>query len=326
MSLPTRSKLAPLLLGLALLAAPAVADEHYAPKVTLDLETRDWSAPHFADSPLVGRIFDGTGNPSDESHLLAAVFRSHFVLLGEVHPHVDHHALQARVLKEIAVAGRRPSVVLEMAPRGLQAVLDEAEAIGADTLGRALAWEKRGWPDWEIYKPIFEVALAYGLPLVAGDLEGPRIRALARGTEVSDDASLGLDEALPEPLQASLLETLFQSHCELMPREALGGMALAQRARDGSLTRALVDTATPDGAVLIAGAGHLDRELGVPRLLDHWVPEKSRVAVAFSEVRDADQSADSLAAEGFDFLVMTPRAEVKDHCAELREQFSGHSQ
>ena len=315
-----------LALALWLLTGPALADNHYAPKVTLGLETRDWQAPHFADSPLVGAILDAEGQAIDEPRLLAALFRSRFVLLGEVHPNADHHALQARVLKELTVAGRRPAVVLEMVPPGLQAVLDAANEMELDQLGHKLAWEKRGWPAWEIYRPIFEVARRYRLPLIAGDLAGPRIRALARGAATDRPAELGLDEDLPPALQERLLGILFDSHCGYMPKDALGGMALAQRARDGALARAMIEGATRDGAVLIAGAGHLDRDLGVPRLLQRWAPEASWVSLAFAEVMTAEQTAEEVAKAGVDYVIATPRQEIKDHCAELAEHFGQSAQ
>jgi uncharacterized iron-regulated protein len=53
-----------------------------------------------------------------------------------------------------------------------------------------------------------------------------------------------------------------------------------QRARDAHIAAAMRD-AGGDGAVLIAGAGHARRDMGVPRLL----PDADVISLAFIEVR-----------------------------------------
>src|SRR5213080_5003950 len=65
--------------------------------------------------PLVGRIWDvkaGTFIPEDT--LVARLVASRFVLLGERHDNPDHHVLQAKLLRAMVEAGRRPAVGFEM--------------------------------------------------------------------------------------------------------------------------------------------------------------------------------------------------------------------
>jgi hypothetical protein len=82
-----------------------------------------------------------------------------------------------------------------------------------------------------------------------------------------------------------------------------------------------------DGAVLIAGAGHVRTDRGVPRGLALLVPEARVVSVAFLEVADGStRPADYAAGFGggarlpFDYIWFTARADNVDHCARLRRR------
>jgi uncharacterized iron-regulated protein len=100
----------------------------------------------------------------------------------------------------------------------------------------------------------------------------------------------------------------------------LAPMALAQRARDALMARALLD-ADADGAVLIAGAGHARTDRGVPYHLKAQKPGLAVVSIAWIEVdRDAAAPpayAGAFAADRlpFDYVWFTPRANDDDPCA-----------
>src|SRR5207245_9808486 len=75
----------------------------------------EWESPAERAHPLVGRIWDvkaGTFIPEDT--LVARLVASRFVLLGERHDNPDHHVLQAKLVRAIVAAGRRPAVGFEM--------------------------------------------------------------------------------------------------------------------------------------------------------------------------------------------------------------------
>jgi hypothetical protein len=70
-------------------------------------------SPLGAEHPLVGRIWSTrAGRFVDEATLRAAL--RGYVLLGEKHDNVDHHALQAQLLDAMREGGRRPAVAFEM--------------------------------------------------------------------------------------------------------------------------------------------------------------------------------------------------------------------
>src|SRR3989475_2352385 len=105
-------------------------------------------------------------------------------------------------------------------------------------------------------------------------------------------------------------------------------MVVAQRARDAHMAERLV-AGQRDGAVLIAGAGHVRTDQGVPRALAVLAPDAGVASVAFLEVADgwtapADYAARFGAARlPFDYVWFTARADNADHCARLRERARG---
>jgi uncharacterized iron-regulated protein len=89
------------------------------------------------------------------------------------------------------------------------------------------------------------------------------------------------------------------------------------------MAEALVRGGQRDGALLIAGAGHVRTDRGVPFHLGRRVPDASLVSLAFLEV-DAEAKAPAEYAarfEGtlpFDYVWFTPRIDDTDPCARLR--------
>ncbi|MFQ5699857.1 MAG: ChaN family lipoprotein [Myxococcota bacterium] len=274
-----------------------------------------WVSPVLRAHPLVGKIWDvGEARFVDSGQLDSRAAGARFVLLGEKHDNADHHLLQARLIRALARHGRRPAVVFEMidvdrAPT-LSAALAEHPR-DADALGRALEWKTRGWPAWTLYRPIFEAALQSGLEPVAGNLSRERRRALRRGEEKVE---------VPTPVRRGLERSVRQGHCGLAPEAMIPMLISVQAARDRQLASALLSAASSDvgdGAVLIAGAGHVRRQVAVPRFL----PAGSALVVAFLEV-DAERLEPAAYADqsGFDLIFFTPRASAVDPCVRFREQ------
>ena len=292
------------------------------PAHALDLSS--WQSPHFRDHPLNGAIVSAHG-PATPEALLEAVAASHFVAAGEIHDNPDHHRLQAELLKAMTDAGKRPAVVFEMVPESLQPVLDRAPDIGAADLGAALDWEERGWPEWSIYRPIADVALAAGLPLVAGDLDRDVIRAIGQqgrdALAARDIARIGLDIPFPATASESLKQELVDSHCGMLPETMIAPMITVQRARDGALAAAMAAHAER-GAFLVAGAGHVREDRGAPAVLARMLPEEDVLTIGLLQTGDSQRLDDHAANEPFDYVILTPRANVDDHCAGLRERFA----
>src|SRR2546422_7575540 len=163
-----------------------------------------WMSPTGRNHPLADRIWDVRAGsfvlPPDLAGRLAG---ARFVLLGERHDNPEHHALQARLLRGMIAAGRRPAVGFEMLST------DDATAIArylagspkdASGLGEAVSWKRSGWPGWRLYEPIAQAALDPGPPIVATNLSRLATHALPASALAGLSASLarrlGIEEQI----------------------------------------------------------------------------------------------------------------------------------
>jgi uncharacterized iron-regulated protein len=268
---------------------------------------------------------------TDLAALATAVQGADFILLGEKHDNPAHHDNQASLVRAVTASGRRPRLVMEMLDEGRQSDIDAYVAGGGDAagFGPALAWAESGWPDYAMYRPILQAAFAAGLPVVAGNLPRESVRAISRAgladaLPTDRRQRLGLDEPPAPAVVEDMREEMFESHCRLMPKSAMGPLIEVQRARDAVMAEHMVDGGSA-GAVLIAGNGHVRADRGVPAYLRRLAPGRQIVTVAMVEA-DVDKPdprsyADRFGGLPFDYIWFTARANERDHCAELRKRF-----
>jgi uncharacterized iron-regulated protein len=241
-------------------------------------------------------------------------------LLGEVHDNTEGHRRRTAALQRAIGAGWRPAIVMEQLDADRQADIDRSRRDRPGDAAHLVAQastSRTGW-DWDAYRPIMELALAHDLPLLAGNL--PRADALRLVREPFDavlgaerTTRLGLDRPLDAAWQAAQEREIDLGHCGSLPRTLWPGMARAQAARDAQMAQLLRQHAS-GGAVLLAGNGHVRRDLGVPRWLS-GVPAARVLAVGFVE---ADTGP--IGREQYDAVVITPRAERGDPCEPLRKR------
>jgi uncharacterized iron-regulated protein len=293
------------------------------------IEVGAWQAPLGRAHPLTGRIWDArAGRFVMPAAVVTGLTAARYVLLGERHDNPDHHRVQAALVRALLAAGRRPALAFEMF------TADDAAAIARhlasaprDAAGLAVAvdWTRSGWPDWAYYQPIAQAALDAGLPIIAANLSPSTARALARGQRGALSEQLAarytLDRPLPDGAQAALAAEIHAAHCGVLPADRVEGMVLAQRARDATLADSM--PAGPDGAVLIAGNGHVRHDRGVPFYLRAREPGAAIAVVSPVEVRDGwTRPTDyAPAADGtppYDWLWFTPRVSDADPCARLQ--------
>lgn len=287
-----------------------------------------WSTRLDANHVLVGRIWSvRDARFVGQAQMLAGLHG--YVLLGEKHDNPDHHALQARVLRSLVDAGRKPVVAFEMFDVDDQPAIDAARREhprDAAALARAVGWEKSRWPPWADYAPIAQIALDANLPIVATGLPRSRMRALMKPAKGDGGAAEPIDEGTPldAAQEASLREELKESHCGHLPDARVGAMIRFQRARDASMASALIaaaNAAHADDGVLIAGTGHTRRDRGAGRDLAVRDPKRPVTSIAFAEVLAGKTEPRAYASRWnttslpFDFVWFTPRANDDDPCA-----------
>ncbi len=198
----------------------------------------------------------------------------------------------------------------------------------ASGLGEAVNWKSAGWPDWSLYEPIAQAALDAGLPVVATNLSRVATEAIRRnglaGLSGSLARQLGLEVPPAPETREAMRRELGESHCDRVEGVELERMVDIQWARDARMAEALVRGGLRDGAVLIAGAGHVRTDRGVPFHLRRRAPDASLVSLAFLEV-DADAKAPAAYAARFDgalpfdYVWFTARADDTDPCAKLQK-------
>jgi uncharacterized iron-regulated protein len=89
----------------------------------------------------------------------------------------------------------------------------------------------------------------------------------------------------------------------------------------------LIAAASVDGAVLVAGAGHVRSDYGIPVYLTAKAPGRQVVSLAFVEVDELEPEphkyflAHAAARPPYDYLWFTPRADDEVGCEKFKAQF-----
>lgn len=267
-----------------------------------------------------------TGNPVAEGDLIEGLVAADFVLLGEVHDNPIHHDIQAKLLSALIDAGRRPAVVWEMIPVERQIDIDRVLARtgpgrGAFALAEAVGWADSGWPNFALYAPIMKAAMDAGLPILAGGVSRETaMEILGVGLEAFVVGRGWENGSIGAAARQAQLDAVFEGHCRLMPRERLAPMLDIQIARDIAMAEVMV-RAEADGAVLIAGHGHVRADAGVPLHLERLSPDAKIAAVGLLEHEGPEPPRVS---PRFSYVNTTPPIERPDPCEDLRKRFGEH--
>ena len=129
--------------------------------------------------------------------------------------------------------------------------------------------------------------------------------------------NIAFDDHLTLDMWQKQQEIIREGHCGLLPPSQIVPMTRIQTARDAAMAQTIVGALQPGKTVLlIAGNGHVDRELGVPTHLGREVRSKSLV---LRPDRPSDTEADMPPA---DAVWLTAAPPPKDYCAELRQQMA----
>jgi uncharacterized iron-regulated protein len=243
------------------------------------------------------------------------------VLLGEVHDNAAQHRLRLELLRRAFAAGWRPAIVMEQFDVERQADIDRARREQPrsaqhliDQAAPRAARPGAGW-NWAFYEPYVALALEYDVPLLAANLATADTRRIVRGGLAAsfDDqrlAALGLDRPIAAEWQQAQEREINRGHCGALPATIVPRMAQAQFARDAVMADVLRQQAER-GAVLLAGNGHVRRDLGVPR----WLSTEPARVFALGLVEQGDTQTPPGA---FDATLRTAVAERVDPCADFK--------
>lgn len=267
-------------LCVALLASGCAAPSHLPPAIFPDLHTR-----------------------------LDALLPTDALLLGEQHDAPQHQRIHHDVIEALAQRRVLAAVVLEMAEQG-QSTRDLPFFAPEFLVRHTLQWNDRQWP-WAQYGPPIMAAVRHGVPVVGANLPRAQMRS---AMEVQDT-----DHVLDATAWRTQQEQIRSGHCGMLPESQITPMARVQIARDRSMAHAITTALQPgQTVVLLAGAGHADRQLGVPRHLPAGLTVKSLQLRAQAQATEA--ATDSGQAAPFDQIWPTAPLDAKDYCATFQPQ------
>ena len=229
------------------------------------------------------------------------------LILGETHDNPTHHLNQA----ELVARWKPAAVVFEMLTP------EQAANVGVDrqdagAMAKALAWEGSGWPDYEMYHPIFAAsgtARIYGAALDRAEVR----RSMNDGAAAvfgPDAGRFGLTTSLSDVEQSAREADQMAAHCDALPSEMLSQMVEAQRLRDAGFARTTLQALTETGGpvVVITGTGHADLARGIPAALRVAAPQTTVFSLGQIE---GDPGADV----PFDAWIVTEATPREDPCA-----------
>jgi uncharacterized iron-regulated protein len=241
--------------------------------------------------------------PDNIAQRLDALLPADVILLGEQHDAPDHHRLERALVLELAQRRQLGALVMEMAEQGRSTAGLARDASDADVQS-ALQWDEAGWA-WKDYGPVVMAAVQNGVPVLGSNL--PRAAMRTAMTDATLDSRLS-----PDGL-ARQRDAIRDGHCMMLPESQIAPMTRIQIARDAAMAQTLLSARQSGKTVLlVAGAGHVLREIGVPVHL----PRSIDVRV----VRVQAGATDPIRLSDQDVIWETPRMAPRDHCAEFKLQ------
>jgi len=218
-----------------------------------------------------GQMVDlANGRAVTPQDVAKAARNTRYVYLGEEHGNLEHHQMQAAIIRALAADGRHVVVGMEQFTRPVQENL-AAWTLGWYTDEQFIAksdWKKQWGMDYSLYKPVFDAAKDLQLPLVA--LNIPRDWVHGVGQKGLDALTPDEKSQLPEKINLGNKShrSIFNSMMGGHPMAGMDNMYAAQVLWDegmGDTAVKYMATRPSDKTVMvvIAGAGHVMYKQGL---------------------------------------------------------------
>ncbi|MEE8452790.1 MAG: ChaN family lipoprotein [Thermoguttaceae bacterium] len=235
-----------------------------------------------------------------ETMLWDLVEEADVIYLGEFHTLDRHHAMQTKIVSDLAKQDVSLVLGIEQMEADRQPALDRyyRGEIDFDQLAEQTEWADR-WNGYEQYRSILEATRAHGGQILALNARKETIRQVARsggvdGLDAEMRKELPAEMQLEDPLYAKLLDLQMMVHMSVSS-ERLRPIREAQIARDEMMASVLCSfLQSPEGkgrtAVVICGAGHVSYGLGMPDRVRRRMPHLKQRIVLISESGDVELS------------------------------------
>lgn len=236
-------------------------------------------------------------------------------LMGEVHDNPDAHQARFELIAAKVKAGWRPAIAMEQFDREHQGLLRTAQ----DECKTAVCITSKSWVEpwqWDLYQPLIQLALDYQLPLLAANVSRQDANKIVKGGyEAALDpdtiAEYSLNKPLPQTLAEEHRRNIVEGHCNMLPASMADKMIPAQVARDVWMAKVVEQQAGLRDVILIAGNGHVQKDVGVIQ----WLPVKLKqntTVYGFIENPQGETAAE------FDVAHRVPEFKREDPCEAFR--------
>ena len=232
-------------------------------------------------------------------------------LMGEVHDNPKAHQARYEIIANKVKAGWGPGMAMEQFDREHQGLLRTAQdqctqASCITSLPWVQAWQ------WEYYEPLIQLALDYQLPLLAANVSRDDANRIVKGGysaafDPDTIAQYALNKPLPQALAEQHRRNIVEGHCNMLPPQVVEKMIAAQVARDVWMAKVIEQQALQRDVVLIAGNGHVQKDVGVMQ----WLPVTlQRTTTVYGFIENSPAKGDGQ----FDVLAKVPAHPREDPC------------
>jgi uncharacterized iron-regulated protein len=279
--------------------------------------------------PLEEKIWDVVnGTFVTREQIVPELVQSDYVLLGETHDNPLHHEYQAWSMQQLLKAGQRPGVAFEMISESQYRLLQQTTISSADQFFDVVKWEQSGWPEREIYRPVYDTVIDAGLDIFPANIERKQLRQAIQNAhdETTATARDLMDEVLLDADETEeMRQEIAESHCNMLPEKHIDSMVTGQRIRDAIMALSMMNNRADDSMVLIAGKGHTRRDRGVPAYIHARAPDAVIVSIGWHEVTEeltTPQQYIELWGDSrpFDYIWFTIRVDRPDPCEQFKKQ------
>ncbi|MFN3740470.1 MAG: ChaN family lipoprotein [Thermodesulfovibrionales bacterium] len=194
------------------------------------------------------------------------------IYIGEYHDRFSHHYLQRLLIKELFSKNKKIAIGMEMFQRPFQQILDDyiKGKIEEKEFLKQTEYFKRWGFDYNLYKPIIDLAREYSIPVIALNLKKEITEKVSR----SGIESLSEEEKkqIPEELDFSdqeykkRLEEVFRQHKR--PEGSFEYFYQSQILWDETMAMSIDEylRKAPDYQIIVlAGGGHIAFGSGIPK-------------------------------------------------------------
>ncbi len=265
-----------------------------------------------AQSYVPNRVYDSDRKRfSDFEAMTADLAAADVVFVGEQHDDANTHRLELAVLEGLARRGRSVVVSLEMFERDVQAPLDYF--LRGQLEEGAFLKVSRPWPRYATdYKPLVDLAIARGWPVIAANVPRPMASEVAKaGTDVLQAKSEAERKFFASDRVCRTDDDYFKRFSEVMggghptagasqeeATRTLERYYLSQCLKDETMAESIAGAYTIAAAgptrptvVHFTGAFHSDYGEGTVERVKRRLPRKRIVVISAQPVGDLDMLA-----------------------------------